>query len=439
MPLALLTAACIVPLMQHPVQAQDAKHLERERERGLQMLRGTKDLIKENYYDPKFHGMDLEARFKAAEEKMKTAESLGQIFGIIAQAVAELDDSHTFFIPPARAVAVEYGWRMQIIGEEPFVVSVKPGSDAEAQGLKPGDKIISVDGFKPTRATMWKMQYSYNLLRPQPGITVVVQSPKQEPRKLSLKAEVARIGREINLTELRNLILDDEEDDKNIPVYYENEAEDVIIWKLRGFNLTEGSVDDMMKRVRKHKALILDLRGNPGGYVKTLTRLVSYFFDKELVIADVKQRKKSEQQKVKPRRDKLFSGKLVVLVDSESGSAAEAFARVIQLEKRGTVIGDVSAGAVMQAIFHTAFLTDNTSSNITPFGVSVTDADIIMSDGKSIERVGVTPDEVLLPSPTDMAARFDPVLARAAALVGATLSPVEAGTMFPVQWRKLPK
>jgi carboxyl-terminal processing protease len=439
MPLVLLTAACIVSLMQHPVRAQDAKHLERERERGLQMLKGTKDLIKENYYDLKFHGMDLEARFKVAEEKMKAAESLGQIFGIIAQAVTELEDSHTFFIPPARAVTVEYGWRMQIIGDEPFVVAVKPGSDAEAQGLKPGDKIISVDGFKPSRATMWKMQYNYNLLRPQPGITVVVQSPKQEPRKLSLKAEVVKTGREINLTEIRNLILDDEEDEKNVPVYYENDAEDVLIWKLRGFNLTEGSVDDMMKRVRKHKALILDLRGNPGGYVKTLNRLVSYFFDKELVIAEVKQRKKSEQQKVKPRRDKIFSGKLVVLVDSESGSAAEAFARVIQLEKRGTVIGDVSAGAVMQSIFHPAILTDSSSSNIVIFGVSVTDADLIMSDGKSIEHVGVTPDEVVLPSPTDMASRIDPALARAATLVGTTLSPVEAGRMFPVQWRKLPK
>src|SRR5215213_5521190 len=88
--LHLLVAGLIQPAL-----AQDAKRLERERERGLQMLKGTKELLKENYYDPTFHAMDLEARFKVAEEKMKQAESLGQIFGIIAQALVELNDSHT--------------------------------------------------------------------------------------------------------------------------------------------------------------------------------------------------------------------------------------------------------------------------------------------------------------------------------------------------------
>lgn len=172
----------LVPCAGRPIRAQmDLKRLARERERGLQMLKGTKELIKENYYDPKFHGMDLEARFKAAEEKMKQADSLGQIFGIIAQAVVELNDSHTYFIPPSRPVEIEYGWRMQMIGDQCYVVAVKAGSDAEAKGLKTGDAVISVDGFKPTRNTLWKMKYSYNLLRPQPGIRVVVQSPGAEP------------------------------------------------------------------------------------------------------------------------------------------------------------------------------------------------------------------------------------------------------------------
>ena len=44
-----------------------------------------------------FHGMDVDARFKTAEEKLKQANSLGQAFGIIAQALLDLNDSHTYF------------------------------------------------------------------------------------------------------------------------------------------------------------------------------------------------------------------------------------------------------------------------------------------------------------------------------------------------------
>ena len=70
------------------------------------------------------------------------------------------------------------------------------------------------------------------------------------------------------------------------------------------------------------------------------------------------------------------------------------------------------------------------------YGASITDADLIMTDGLSLERKGVTPDELILPTGADLAAKRDPILARAAALVGLKLDPEKAGAMFPVEWRK---
>lgn len=207
-----------------------------------------------------------------------------------------------------------------------------------------------------------------------------------------------------------------------------------MIWKMPAFVLSEGDVDHMMGIARKHKALILDLRGNPGGYVTTLDRMLGNVFDHEVKVGVRVTRKGEKAMTAKSRGNAAFAGELVVLVDSGSASAAELFARVIQLEHRGRIVGDRSSGSVMESL-HYGF---QAGIDIVVFyAASVTEADLIMTDGKSLEKSGVTPDEVILPTAQDLATGQDPVLAQAATLVGLNLDPVAAGKLFPFEWLPL--
>ena len=214
---------------------------------------------------------------------------------------------------------------------------------------------------------------------------------------------------------------------------YHDFTDQLLIWKMPGFDLEPHKVDEVLGKVKNHKALILDLRGNGGGYEVTLLRMVSNFFDKDIKLGDIKRRKETKALVAKTRGSEVYTGKLIVLIDSGSGSAAELFARVVQLEKRGVVIGDVSAGAVMRS---KTYSYQHGNELAVPYAASITDADLIMADGKSLERVGVMPDEIKLPTAVDLATKQDPVLAYAASLAGVEITPEKAGALFPIEWRK---
>ncbi len=416
-----------------PARGQSLDSIERQR--AFDMLKVLKDDIKKNYYDPSFQGIDVDARFKAAEDKLKRATSLGQALGIIAQTLLDLNDSHTFFRPPPRPEHVEYGWYMQMIGDRCYVVAVKPGSPAEAVGLRVGDEIHSVEGFRPTRKDMWKLDYYYRALSLRPGLQVVAQSPGAEPRQLDVPAKVWHGKRILTFEQDFNDIVRESESEDRLNRHRFYNLGNVVVWKMPNFAYEPEQADSIMsEKVTERAALVLDLRGNPGGYVTTLERFVGNFFDHDVKIADLKGRKEMKPILAKTRGKSIFGGKLVVLVDSKSGSAAEIFARLVQLEKRGIVIGDQTAGAVMQA---RGYSHEVGTMNVVLYGASITNADVIMSDGKSVEHVGVTPDELMLPSAEDMKEHRDPVLARAIELAGAKIDPSRAGALFPVEWQSI--
>ena len=429
---AYLTLVSLLSILFIPnlISAQGLDRFDRDNARA--MLSAMKEDLKKNYYDPTLKGMNLDERFKQAEEQIKNATTRDQLMVVVAQTMLDFNDSHTFLVPPARAAKIQYGWEMRMIGDAAYVTAVKPKSDAEAKGLKPGDEVLAVDGYRPTRDNMWKMSYRYYTLMPARGMKLVVKSPADsQPRDVEV---LAKIERSANVTDWEKIFaraLREEWD-----IYHDRGVEvgdkEAFVWQMPTFSVAESHIDAIMGRARSFKALVIDLRGNGGGYVKALERLTGYFFDKDIKIADVKGRKEEKPSMAKTRGGDIFKGQLVVLIDSESLSASEAFARVIQLEKRGTVVGDRSGGAVMQSKY---FDHQSGVGSVLYYGASITVSDLIMSDGKSLEKVGVIPDETKLPTGADLAANRDPVLAHALSLVGITMDPEKAGSLFPKEWR----
>jgi len=251
------------------------------------------------------------------------------------------------------------------------------------------------------------------------------------PRDFEVKSKIKNLPQQITFSTYFRMFDDfyDEENDKHRFWKFGQTT----LWKMPSWSFDPTEVDSLIDRVKGGGSLILDLRGNGGGYVETMERVTGSLFDRDVKIADVKSRKKTEISKAKSSGKSAFMGKIVVLIDSQSGSASEVFARLIQIEKRGTVIGDVSAGAVMQSIMHTGEIG---TMSVVPFGVSVTNADVIMTDGLSLEKVGVVPDELILTTGADLAAKRDPVLARAVAILGGTMSAEDAGQLYKYYWKQ---
>jgi C-terminal processing protease CtpA/Prc len=333
---------------------------------------------------------------------------------------------------------MEYGFRMQFIGDTPFIIRVRPGTDAESK-LHPGDQVLSYNQFAVDRAHLRQMKYYYNALSPQAASQLVLRDPKGQQREVVADAKVRQLKRIMDLTassagnDIWQLMREEQRAEELMRQRYV-ESGDVMIWKMPEFFMSDAEVDHLFGIAKKHKALILDLRGNPGGLVATLERAIGNACDHDVKIADRVGRKEMKPQFSKTRGGSVYSGKIIVLVDSESASAAELFARVMQLEKRGIVIGDRSSGSVMESRPYSESLGMDTKIF---YGFSITDADLIMADGKSLEHVGVTPDEIVLPTARDLAEGNDPAMARAAALAGLAMDPAAAGKLFPFEWQPM--
>ena len=427
--LLLLSFTLVLCLPPGNSSAQKASRLEIGQWRDA--LKNIKATLKDNYYDQDLRGIDIDARFKLAEEQMKNAESANQLVGIAAQLLLDLDDSHTVLVPPAPFSHVDYGWVMRAVGSDCYVLSVKPGTDAEAKGLQAGDKVLSIDDRPMDRSKAWIAGYFYNILKPQSSMKLLIEKPDKRQLEVVIKTKLRESSKFYTNRERLLERIDAEIYPHEYDRFHEL-SDEVLIWKMPDFITDETALAVRAERLKKRKAVILDLRGNRGGYQEILEHFTGYFFDSNIKLSELRGRNKTKSSIAKSRKKNAFKGKVIVLIDAASRSETEIFARIMQLEKRGVVIGDRSGGSVIQSKLH---IIRHGGYDEMTYGLIVAEADVIMPDGKRLEHVGVMPDELLLPTPQEMNGNLDPVLARAAELAGVKLDPKKAGELFPIQWQ----
>jgi C-terminal processing protease CtpA/Prc len=437
-----ITAALLILLSSSQVKllAQQAAPQQQIDRRALEnahtMLRQVRDDIKKNYYDSSFHGVDLDKAFQQFDTRLDSSKSINETFRVIAAFMLNLHDTHAFFMPPQRTNHSTPGFSMQPIGDKCFVTRIRPGTDA-ASKLHVGDQVLALNGFKLTPDYFHDLVYLIMTLSPAPTVTLDLQSPTGEHRQEIVKAALRKgskvIDPDAGYSSLFWQRVREEEEDEHLSRSRYFETGETFVWRMPTFEVQPPVQDTMVSKAMKEGNLIIDLRGNSGGYVETLKQMLGHFFDHEVKLADRVTRKETKPEMIKPRNP-YYTGKVTVLVDRNSASAAELFARVIQLEHRGKVIGDRSAGAVMEARDYVESL--GTDYKIY-YGLSITSANLVMTDGKSIENTGVIPDELLLPTAADLTSGKDPVLAHAVELTGAKLDSAAAGKLFPYEWPSL--
>ena len=324
-------------------QAKDMSNEERNQVDNM-LLNISSDLPK-HYYDPNLHGVDWKGKISLAREQIKQEKSLNMAMAHIAAALDSLNDSHTFLIPPRRPYVLDHGWAVQMIGEKCFVTHVRPHGDADTHGVKAGDQLLAINGYRIGRDNLHKIEYAFNVLRPLPQLTVTLRDPQGQERKALLEAEFRqRVHmRDLDANTIQNMQLDEEDWVREQQIRTVEYGDDLLIVKLPSFMFGPREVDKLISASRKHKALILDLRQNPGGDVEALKAVVASLFDHDVKICDRVGRDSTKPMVAKSNHHP-FAGKLYVLIDSKSASASELLARVVQIEdQRGRRVDEQQA------------------------------------------------------------------------------------------------
>jgi carboxyl-terminal processing protease len=295
--------------------------------------------------------------------------------GAIRGMLASLDDPHTSYMDPEmyaleeQSLAGEYegiGAYIDTSGEYVEIISPITGSPAEAAGLKSGDLIVGIDGEDMTGVS-GDVVHSLIL---GPAGTDVTLTIKRESLEEPFDITITRAKIVVPSVESRMLEDQDNLAYVRINIFGEETADDL-----------RSQLRDLLKN--NPRGLVLDLRGNGGGYLDTAIEVVSEFVDNGVVVYEEYGDGTRDSYEVKPG-GLATEIPLVVLVDEGTASASEITAGAIQDYERGILVGTTTygKGSVQNWL---ALVNDQGA-------IRVTIARWLTPKGRQINEVGIEPD-----------------------------------------------
>jgi carboxyl-terminal processing protease len=341
------------------------------------------------------------------------AGNVDEFYDAIKEMVEQLKDDHSGYLTPweareedaYRSGSTDYagiGILGQADGDFLFISYVFPGSPAEKAGLQRRDRILAVDGQPLEDA-----ETASNSLRGLVGtpVTVTVRSPGQPPRDMTIVRQHITGGENPTLTTVG--------------------SEPTIGYLV----IPSFSMQDMDRRVEQAlldftnrlanegttlKGLVIDLRGNGGGYGTVTHGILGQFMEGNIGRTNGKGNYSDAYDS--PVRtvvrgllfDRLRYTPLVVLIDRHTESNGEVFAAALQSKGRAKVVGTRSAG---------------NTENVTDFNFSdgsrlwLATAYFMLWDGTNLEGKGVTPDVMMGVDWASFAEKEDPHILEAVRII----------------------
>jgi len=317
-----------------------------------------------------------------------------KIEGAMEGLAASYGDPYTVYFPPQQASSFNdsiagnfggVGMQIDVVSGVLTVISPLKGTPAETAGIKAGDQIIKIDG---TSTQGMSADDAVALIRGPVGSIVTVS--------------IVRSGSPLTFKLTRATIQVPEEDDAIIS--------GTNVYKIALYEFTANSADLFDQAFTRFKAsgskyLIIDLRGNPGGYLDAAVDIASHFLPKgtKIVTEDYAGKQQNDVEVSKGYDDVPAGTKIVVLVDGGSASASEILAGALQDNKAATIIGAQSFGkGSVQTVI-----------NIGAGELKVTIARWLTPAGHWIMGNGITPDiKVTGATTTPKTPQDDPQLMR---------------------------
>ena len=316
-----------------------------------------------------------------------------KMYGAIAGLASSYNDPYTTFMPPkesekfAADISGTFGGvGMEIDMKNNVLVVITPlkGTPAEAAGIKAGDQIAAIDKKLVDHLT-----------------TEEAVAKIRGPIGTIVELTVVRNGKVLTIPVTRAKI--------QVPQTEDGLDKDSGVYRIALFEFTATSVNLFNEALTRFKAsgsdkLIIDLRGNPGGYLDAAVNIASHFLSKgKDIVTEDYDGKESNKVHTSLGFNDVRKTKIVVLVDGGSASASEILAGALKDNHVATIIGTRSfgKGSVQQLI------------DIGDASLKVTVARWVTPAGVWIMGNGITPDIEVPYTQQDAAAKKDPQLIRA--------------------------